>query len=35
MKYGEKEIIEFDVEKDFEIWPNKNKKKLYYKNNST
>ncbi len=26
MKYGEKEILEFDVEKDFEIWPNKNKK---------
>lgn len=26
MKYGEKEIIEFDVEKDLEIWPNKHKK---------
>ncbi len=26
MKYGEKEIVEFDVEKDFEIWPNKNRK---------
>ena len=25
MKYGEKEIREFDVEKDFEIWPNENK----------
>ena len=23
MKYGEKEIAEFDVEKDLEIWPNK------------
>ena len=26
MKYGEKEILEFDIEKDLEIWPNKNKK---------
>ncbi len=26
MKYGEKEIVEFDKEKDLEIWPNKNKK---------
>lgn len=26
MKYGEKEIREFDVEKDMEIWPNENKK---------
>jgi len=26
MKYGEKEIREFDVEKDLEIWPNENKK---------
>jgi len=26
MKYGEKEIVEFDVEKDFEVWENKNKK---------
>ncbi len=26
MKYGEKEIKEFDVEKDLEIWPNKHKK---------
>jgi len=24
MKYGEKEIKEFDVEKDLEIWPNEN-----------
>jgi len=26
MKYGEKEIREFDVTKDLEIWPNENKK---------
>ncbi len=26
MKYGEKEIREFDVEKDLEIWPNENEK---------
>ncbi len=26
MKYGEKEIREFDVDKDLEIWPNENKK---------
>lgn len=26
MKYGEKEIKEFNVEKDLEIWPNKHKK---------
>jgi len=26
MKYGEKEIRDFDVEKDLEIWPNENKK---------
>ncbi len=26
MKYGEKEILEFDVEKDLEIWENKHKK---------
>lgn len=26
MKYGEKIITQFDVEKDLEIWPNKNKK---------
>jgi 7-cyano-7-deazaguanine reductase len=25
MKYGEKEIREFDVQKDLEIWPNENK----------
>ena len=25
MKYGEKEIRDFDVEKDLEIWPNENK----------
>jgi len=26
MKYGEKEIKEFDTDKDLEIWPNKHKK---------
>jgi len=26
MKYGEKEIKEFDINKDLEIWPNKHKK---------
>lgn len=26
MKYGAKEILEFDVEKDLEIWPNKHNK---------
>lgn len=26
MKYGEKEILEFDIEKNLEIWPNKHKK---------
>ena len=26
MKYGEKEIVEFDVDKDLEIWPNEHKK---------
>jgi 7-cyano-7-deazaguanine reductase len=26
MKYGEKEIKEFDVKKDLEIWPNEHKK---------
>ncbi|BCD67135.1 preQ(1) synthase [Nitratiruptor sp. YY09-18] len=26
MKYGEKEIKEFDPQKDLEIWPNKHKK---------
>jgi 7-cyano-7-deazaguanine reductase len=31
MKYGEKEIKEFDVEKDLEIWPNKHKKNYIIK----
>lgn len=26
MKYGEKELLEFDVEKDLEIWENKHQK---------
>ena len=26
MKYGEKIVTEFDIEKDLEIWPNNNKK---------
>jgi 7-cyano-7-deazaguanine reductase len=26
VKYGEREIAEFDVEKDLEIWPNKHNK---------
>ena len=26
MKYGEKEIKKFDIDKDLEIWPNKHKK---------
>lgn len=26
MKYGEKIVTEFDIEKDLEIWPNTNKK---------
>ena len=26
MKYGEKIVTEFDIEKDLEIWPNSNKK---------
>ena len=26
MKYGEKEIRDFNVDKDLEIWPNENKK---------
>jgi 7-cyano-7-deazaguanine reductase len=26
VKYGEKEIEEFDVDKDLEVWPNKHKK---------
>lgn len=31
MKYGEKEIKEFNVEKDLEIWPNKHKKNYIIK----
>ena len=31
MKYGEKEIREFDVEKDLEIWPNNYKKNYIVK----
>ncbi len=31
MKYGEKEILEFDVEKDLEIWPNKHDKEYVIK----
>ncbi len=31
MKYGEKEIKEFDIEKDLEIWPNKHKKNYVIK----
>jgi 7-cyano-7-deazaguanine reductase len=31
MKYGEKEIREFDVEKDLEIWPNENEKEYLIK----
>ncbi len=31
MKYGEKEIKEFDVEKDLEIWPNKHDKNYVIK----
>jgi 7-cyano-7-deazaguanine reductase len=31
MKYGEKEISEFDVEKDLEIWENKHKKNYVIK----
>jgi len=31
MKYGEKEIVNFDVEKDLEIWPNKHKKNYVIK----
>jgi 7-cyano-7-deazaguanine reductase len=33
MKYGEKEISEFNVDKDLEIWPNQHKKN--YKINIT
>ncbi len=31
MKYGEKEIKEFDVEKDLEIWPNRHQKNYLIK----
>ena len=31
MKYGEKEISEFDVETDLEIWPNKHDKNYVIK----
>lgn len=31
MKYGEKEIVEFDVEKDLEIWPNAHDKNYLIK----
>ena len=31
MKYGQKEIVEFDVEKDLEIWPNENEKNYLIK----
>ncbi len=31
MRYGEKEIVEFDVERDLEIWPNKHKKNYVIK----
>jgi len=31
MKYGEKIIAEFDVEKDLEIWPNEHKKNYLIK----
>ena len=31
MRYGEKEIKEFDVDKDLEIWPNKHKKNYVIK----
>jgi len=31
MKYGEKEIKEFDVEKDLEIWPNEHEKNYLIK----
>ena len=31
MKYGEKEIRTFDVEKDLEIWPNKHEKSYLIK----
>ena len=31
MKYGEKEIKNFDIDKDLEIWPNKHKKNYVIK----
>jgi len=31
MKYGEKEIREFDVTKDLEVWPNEHKKEYMIK----
>lgn len=31
MKYGEKEIADFDIGKDFEIWPNKHNKNYLIK----
>jgi len=31
MKYGEKEIKEFNINKDLEIWPNKHKKNYIIK----
>ena len=31
MKYGEKEIKEFNIENDLEIWPNKHKKNYVIK----
>ena len=31
MKYGEKEISQFDIEKDLEIWPNKHEKNYLIK----
>ena len=31
MKYGEKEIREFDIEKDLEIWPNEHEKNYVIK----
>ncbi len=31
MRYGEKEIVKFDVERDLEIWPNKHKKNYVIK----
>jgi 7-cyano-7-deazaguanine reductase len=31
VKYGEKEIVNFDVDKDLEIWPNKHEKEYLIK----